>query len=38
MGELLQKFVENEAYIDKAYEYGLNQEAFNEAVYLVAYF
>ena len=38
MGEYLQKFVKNEAYIDKAYEYGFNQEAFNEAVYLVAYF
>ena len=38
MGELLQKFVENETYIYKAHKYGLDQEAFNEAVYLVAYF
>ncbi len=38
MAELLQKFVENSAYIYKAHKYGLDQEAFNEAVYLVAYF
>lgn len=38
MGGLLQEFVENPTYIYKAHKYGLNQEAFNEAVYLVAYF
>jgi hypothetical protein len=38
MAELLRKFTENPAYGTKAEKYGLDQEAFNEATYLVAYF